>query len=317
MIEICSVIANSQRRAILATVVHVEGHSYRKKGVSMLLMDDGTIHGSISPGCIENDLAARVQSLLNNGLPELVVYDMRPVDDLSWGENIGCGGLLHILLEPVAGAFRELLLQMYRLLEAGRRVVLSRSYPSSGMAIQYHMSAPDDSIVFIEEKRQWEENLITVSIVYEPKPRLIMIGAGNDAIPVARLATSVGFDVTVADWREELCNQERFPTANLVVGFPREVIPLLQLKKSDYILIMSHQFQREREFIQLLPEKLYSYIGIMGSQDRTKRLLDGLHLHYVVHSPVGLQIGADGPTEIAISIVAELIEVKRNGGLLE
>ncbi|WP_190945539.1 XdhC family protein [Paenibacillus sp. UASWS1643] len=146
--------------------------------------------------------------------------------------------------------------------------------------------------------------------LYTPKPRLIIIGAGNDVIPVARLARSAGFRVVVADWRESLCTSERFPEAELVLGFPCEIMPLLKVTKGDYLILMSHNFPRERELLEMLVDCEYAYLGIMGSKTRTARLLDGLKPLKNVHSPVGLSIGADGPEQIAISIAAELIACK-------
>ena len=128
--------------------------------------------------------------------------------------------------------------------------------------------------------------------LYTPKPRLIIIGAGNDVIPVARLAQSAGFRVVVADWRESLCTSERFPEAELVMGFPREIMPLLNVNNGDYLILMSHNFPRERELLEMLVDCEYTYLGIMGSKTRTARLLDGLPLLKYVHSPVGLSIGA-------------------------
>lgn len=145
---------------------------------------------------------------------------------------------------------------------------------------------------------------------YTPKPRLIIIGAGNDVIPVARLARSAGFRVVVADWRESICTLERFPGTELVLGFPCEIMPLLNVNKGDYLILMSHNFPRERELLEMLVDCEYAYLGIMGSKTRTARLLDGLLPLKNVHSPVGLSIGADGPEQIAISIAAELIACK-------
>ncbi|WP_090950016.1 XdhC family protein [Paenibacillus sp. OK060] len=144
-----------------------------------------------------------------------------------------------------------------------------------------------------------------------PKPRLIIIGAGNDVIPVARLGKSAGFRVVVADWRETFCTTERFPGVEFVRGFPSEIMPVLDIQSGDYIVLMSHQFPREREFLELLEDRNYAYLGIMGSRTRTARLLNDLPPLKQLHSPVGLTIGADGPEEIAISIAAELIACKR------
>ncbi|KAA8745270.1 XdhC family protein [Paenibacillus sp. UASWS1643] len=111
MHDLCAITAR-ETRCVLATAIKVEGHAYRKQGVSMLLTEDGKMYGSISPGCLESDLQARVSHVLDTKQMEFAEYDMRPEDDLSWGETIGCGGLVVVLLEPVCGELRYTLQKM-------------------------------------------------------------------------------------------------------------------------------------------------------------------------------------------------------------
>ncbi|WP_433920977.1 XdhC family protein [Paenibacillus taichungensis] len=363
MHDMCAIAAR-EPRCVLATAVKVEGHAYRKQGVSMLLTEEGTMYGSISPGCLESDLQARVDRVLDTQQLEFVEYDMRPEDDLSWGETIGCGGLIIVLLEPVCGKLRSVMSHMHAYFQCGSAVVLTRSFYDHYTQIHYLIQLAEDeesqtslshspvakgaslgpintlitedtprlSLVVIHsseadavasnsgesdlqrhglnDAERWDVPL-QISARYEPKSRLIIIGAGNDVIPVARLGKSAGFRVLIADWRETLCTAERFPGVELIHGFPSEIMPVLDIQSGDYIVLMSHQFPREREFLELLEDRDYAYIGIMGSRTRTARLLNGLPPLKHLHSPVGLTIGADGPEEIAISIAAELIACKR------
>ncbi|MFB8374401.1 XdhC family protein [Paenibacillus taichungensis] len=362
MHDLCAIAAR-EPRCVLATAVKVEGHAYRKQGVSMLLTEEGAMFGSISPGCLESDLQARVDRVLDTQQLEFVKYDMRPEDDLSWGETIGCGGLIIVLLEPVCGELRSILSHMHTYFQSGSALELTRSFYDQYTRIHYVIQLAEDSesqttlypapvakgaplgpintitevttrlsLVAIHssdagavvsnsgesdlqrhgwtEAERWDLPL-QISARYEPKLRLIIIGAGNDVIPVARLGKSAGFRVVVADWRETLCTAERFPGVELIYGFPREIMPVLDIQSGDYIVLMSHQFQREREFLELLANRNYAYLGIMGSRTRTARLLNELPPLKHLHSPIGLTIGADGPEEIAISIAAELIACKR------
>ncbi|NEU60116.1 XdhC/CoxI family protein [Paenibacillus sp. ALJ109b] len=362
MHDLCAIAAR-EPRCVLATAVKVEGHAYRKQGVSMLLTEEGAMYGSISPGCLESDLQARVDRVLHTQQFEFVEYDMRPEDDLSWGETIGCGGLIIVLLESVCGELRSIMSHMHAYFQCGSAVVLTRSFNDQHTRFHYVIQLAEDaesqtslyptpvakgaplgpintitedtprlSLVVIHssqagavasnsgesdlqrhgltEAERWDVPL-QISARYEPKPRLIIIGAGNDVIPVARLGKSAGFRVVVADWRETLCTAERFPGVELVRGFPREIMPVLDIQSGDYIVLMSHQFPRERELLELLEDRDYAYLGIMGSRTRTARLLNDLPPLKHLHSPVGLTIGADGPEEIAISIAAELIACKR------
>ncbi|MEK4057505.1 XdhC family protein [Paenibacillus sp. FSL F4-0087] len=363
MHDMCAIAAR-EPRCVLATAVKVEGHAYRKQGVSMLLTEEGAMYGSISPGCLESDLQARVDRVLDTQQLEFVEYDMRPEDDLSWGETIGCGGLIIVLLEPVCGELRSVMSHMHAYFQCGSAVVLTRSFYDNYTQIHYVIqlaedeksqtslshspvakgaslgpintlitevtprlslviihSSEADAIAFnsgesdlqrhgLNDAERWDVPL-QISARYEPKSRLIIIGAGNDVIPVARLGKSAGFRVVIADWRETLCTAERFPGVELIHGFPSEIMPVLDIQSGDYIVLMSHQFPREREFLELLEDRDYAYIGIMGSRTRTARLLNDLPPLKHLHSPVGLSIGADGPEEIAISIAAELIACKR------
>ncbi|WP_091019516.1 MULTISPECIES: XdhC family protein [Paenibacillus] len=397
MHDLCTIAAR-EMRCVLATAIKVEGHAYRKQGVSMLLTEEGQMYGSISPGCLESDLQARVSHVLDTNQMEFAEYDMRPEDDLSWGETIGCGGLVVVLLEPVCGELRSTLQKMHECLQSGAATALTRTFQDDYTRVQYgwkrieptekghqpvlrpslvpphdrvayynltslqvdvqhssgnikhehmaltqhsrdiprltlvpervpaasngsHSSPPSGDSQHISDVDAEIATNNTVSTnpwglpqqltsLYTPKPRLIIIGAGNDVFPVARLARSAGFRVVVADWRESLCTSERFPETELVLGFPCEIMPLLKVTKGDYLILMSHNFPRERELLEMLVDCEYAYLGIMGSKTRTARLLDGLPPLKYVHSPVGLSIGADGPEQIAISIAAELIACK-------
>ncbi|NMI05317.1 XdhC family protein [Paenibacillus sp. SZ31] len=395
MHDLCAIAAR-ETRCVLATAIKVEGHAYRKQGVSMLLTEDGKMVGSISPGCLESDLQARVSHVLDTKQMEFAEYDMRPEDDLSWGETIGCGGLVVVLLEPVCGELRDTLQKMHECLQSGATTALTRTFQDDYTKVEYdwrrtepmekgyhpvlrpslvpshdrvknHNLAPfqvdEQYNVGVARNKnmastQHSPNILRLTLVpevvpaasngshssqlsadsqhtseaeistndavstnpwdlpkqltslYTPKPRLIIIGAGNDVIPVVRLARSAGFRVVVADWRESLINSERFPETELVMGFPREIMPLLNMNKGDYLILMSHNFPRERELLEMVVDCEYAYLGIMGSKTRTVRLLDGLPPMKYVHSPVGLGIGAEGPEEIAISIAAELIACK-------
>lgn len=337
MHDLCG-IAVRETRSVLATVIKVEGHAYRKQGVSMLLTEGGSMYGSISPGCLEDDLLARVGRVLESETMELASYDMRPEDDLSWGETIGCGGLVIVLLEPVISELRFVMQQMQCFFDAGETVSFTRSFDEGSLHVKYDLtgikpgqvnfSTQKDFTIQKEKPETFRKQHLSllspkehqaetwnfplqIMALYRPKPRLIIIGAGNDVIPVARLSHSAGFRVVIADWRASLCTSERFPEAELVQGFPREFFAQLCIDEQDYIILMSHQFPREREMLELLTGSKYAYLGIMGSRTRTARLLEGLTPPEHVHSPVGMPIGADGPEEIAISIASELIACRR------
>ncbi|ANF96454.1 XdhC family protein [Paenibacillus bovis] len=343
MKDLCTIARRERQqhiRTVLATVVHVEGHAYRKEGVSMILTEDGRHYGTISPGCLEEDLCGRVESAWNSSTVQIVDYDMRPADDLSWGENIGCGGRLQILLEPVRGELEKILDLLDERLEQGEAVRLTRFFCANGPRVEYMLSVLGGTGTDSQPTFSLEEKTTTTAVAqplilahdhtteyanadtniqsytfirtYRAKPRLILIGAGDDSQLVSSLAQAAGFRVIVGDWRESLCTADRFPGATCITGFPAELYDAISPQIGDYILLMSHNFPREREWIEYIQHCPYTYLGIMGSSERTRRLFEGLPSYPHVHSPVGLSIGADGPDEIAISIAAELIAVKRD-----
>ncbi|MCY9695964.1 XdhC family protein [Paenibacillus alginolyticus] len=294
--------SNAQAR-VLATVIHVEGHAYRKQGAIMLLMANESSLGSISPGCLEADLSAYVPAVWESQKPQMVEYDMRPADDFGWGATIGCGGLIRILLEPVSGELLVNLLAVKASLDRGEAVHLLRTFSDGYSNITYTFCDPDEGAP--------SDRQVVYASLFTPKPRVIVFGANPDAMPLAQMAASVGFRVVVADWREAFCNVERFPGAETVVAFPEQLVEQLKLNAQDYVIVMSHQFEKDSAFVRGAMESSLRYLGIMGSRDRTEKMLEGLERPDCLHYPVGLKIGSEGPVENAVSIVAELIRMKR------
>lgn len=304
--DILQAVERQVQSVVLATVIYVEGHAYRKQGAMMLLMADGSSMGSISPGCLEADLSGYVPLVGESQRPQMIEYDMRPADDFGWGETIGCGGLIRILLEPVTG---ELLVHLHAAkaaLDRGEAMQLSRTFIQGYSDIQYRSCALI-GMVSADSGSSPSEYVYT----FRPKPRVVVFGANQDAIPLARLAAGSGFRVVIADWRDAYCSAERFPGMETIVAFPGALLEKLRLTAEDYVIVMSHQFDKDAEFVRGAVESNLRYLGIMGSRTRSEKLLDGLERPDWVRYPVGLNIGSEGPVENAISIVAELISDKR------
>ncbi|MFC5532399.1 XdhC family protein [Cohnella yongneupensis] len=300
--------------AVLATLLHVEGHAYRKQGAAMLLLSGGGRLGSLSPGCLETDLAERAEVLTRSGRSEIIVYNLRPEEDAIWGEAIGCGGKLTILLEPLAGPLRRLLSNACNEVEAGREATLVR-YASAnprlidGEAIKYALmtSGRDAAYANMLQATGWKR---LFSAAYAPRPRVIVFGADDGTVPLCELAAKSGFRVAVGDWRPELSDPARYPNAICETGTPAQLAERLAIDRNDYIVICSHHIRRDREMLELALAIHPVYLGVMGSTTRIKHLFEGLSIPSWVCAPVGLRIGADGPNQIAVSIVAELISAR-------
>jgi xanthine dehydrogenase accessory factor len=312
--NIIAEIARNPQRSVLATTVSVQGHSYRKAGAMMLMMEGGLNVGCISPGCLEVDLLERVPGILLTNKSQLVEYDMLTVDDLSWGEAIGCGGKIQVLLEPVTDALLEYILEIKRKLDQNVEVQFIRLIDNEGTRVKYKLFSLSKIISERREMPGLDEKTLLFPQTYSPKPRLIIFGAGNDSIPIAELGRKSGFRIVIADWRPLLCAKERYSDAvEFVIGFPKKILKHLRLNDKDYVIVMSHHLRWDGEFLQGLSLAVVKYVGVMGSHSRCGQLLKDMKVPEWFHAPVGFSIGADGPEEIAISILAELIRVRRMG----
>jgi xanthine dehydrogenase accessory factor len=314
--RIITEIASHLQRSVLATTVSVEGHAYRKEGAMMLMLENGLTVGCISPGCMEVDLLERVADVLLTNKPQIVEYDMLEADDLSWGEALGCGGKVRVLLEPVSGNLLEQMLEIKRKLDQGVEVHFIRMIDREGTRVKYKLLPLSKSLDDLKNLHGMDEKVLFFAQTFSPKPRLIVFGAGNDTQPIVELAYRFGFQIIVADWRPLLCTKERFGEAEFVVGFPKKILKQLRLNEKDYVIVMSHHLRWDSEFLQGMAQTRLKYVGIMGSRSRCELLLKEIIVPKWFHAPIGLAIGAEGPEEIAISIIAELIRVRNKSVLL-
>jgi xanthine/CO dehydrogenase XdhC/CoxF family maturation factor len=310
--EILDAVTAIAKPCTLATIIRVEGSSYRKEGAMMLFEESGAKLGMLSAGCIEEELFHYTKAVTSEKW-SIHTFDIRGEDDLSWG--VGCNGILHILLEQVNEAYSAHLQRVKTHTEKGFNVWMIKNLTLS------------KTLFFSENGDRfgdWEEELFQPYELknglydhlyvqcFSPRPRLFVFGAGEDAKPLVRLAKEVGFSVTICDWREGLCTQLLFPEADAcVVGFPKELMSKIAIAKHDFVVIMTHHFQRDQELVALLLRNPCRYLGILGSRHRTARLFAGQTKPHWIFSPAGLSIGAQGPNEIAISIMAEIIQIVR------
>lgn len=291
-------------RGAMATVAFTAGHAYRKAGAAMLLHADGRRTGCISPGCLEDDLEQRA-ARLGRGKWELVTYHLDPDEDPIWGSELGCGGAITVLLEPVAGGLRRALRDAWARVRAGEAVRLVRFM--AGGSIR-HAIVP----LRADDAGPSDGTGALASSVFLPRPRLVLFGAGADAPPICDIAARIGFRVTVADWREHLLTPGRFPLAESFTTAPSgaELAEKLDVGPADYVLLCSHNLRRDRDVLEAVLVRRPIYVGLLGSKKRAAALLDGLPAYGGVRAPVGIPIGAVGPREIAVSIAAELVSVR-------
>ncbi|WP_163101099.1 XdhC family protein [Peribacillus alkalitolerans] len=330
--QIISKIEDHETKRYLSTIIHVEGSAYRKEGAALLIEEAGTLTGVLSAGCLEQDLVERVKGMGNKNESISICYDMRSVDDLNWGQGAGCNGVLYVLLEPITERFKCDLFNLKSQLDQGIPVTVIKKLTNSLKASDYLFISKQGDIFgswndripvdFIHSSQlmkpsglYYSEELASLVYIhcYSPKPRLFIFGAGDDVKPLHMFASKTGFSVIISDWREGLCTISNFPYAeSLLYGNPSQIIDDINFRPQDSVVVMTHQFEKDKEILELLKTKRnIVYFGVLGSRLRTRRLLNHVDIPEWISTPVGLDIGAEGPEEIAISILAEIIQTLR------
>ncbi len=327
------------RRAALATIVSLEGSSYRRPGARMLIIDSGETTGVLSAGCLEQDVCERARKVMLTGEPALVKYDTTTDDDIVWGLGLGCSGVVHVLIEPATservGSLMQLLAECAESESCGAIATVFRSNSESlGAAaflyadgtIDGHLVAPsifEDLREVVRDRNstikhyETAEGYLDVFLeVVRPPARLVIFGAGHDAAPVVRLAKGLGWHTSVVDTRARAASLERFKEADAVwLCRPEDIGEQVPLSERTAVVLMTHNYLHDLELLQQLLPLPLRYLGCLGPKKRTEQLLldlSGEDARCVqvnlsrLHAPVGLDIGAETAEEIALSIVSEI-----------
>ena len=293
----------------LATIVATTGSTYRHAGARLLIPERGEPIGNISGGCLEDDVARIGHEVIRTGLPRLASFDLTADEDAVWGYGLGCNGSFEVFVEPTDGALAtaEALRHDSGMLET---VITG---PDAGTH-RFGTATPGFDTPRVTESdgaRVLEEPILAPT-------RLILCGAGHDAIPLVRQATELGWRVTVADVRRALLNGERFPgAADFCDADPERAAAALQPDTRTAVVLMSHNYLRDIAYLGSFLSADVAYLGVLGPRGRTEQMLGELgHQDALgrLHAPAGLDIGAEGPEEVARAIVAEILAVLRGRG---
>ena len=284
--------------AALATLVKIDGSSYRRPGARLLLLPDGTHTGSISGGCLEEDVMERARRVLASDQPELAVYDTTAENDLVWGVGLGCQGVVRIFIEHIP-VLRPDWIAILRANLHERR--------DTSLRVDYAGPAPHGTRLAGATTPGEGRFVETVPA----PPALLICGAGDDAQPLARLAKETGWHVTVADARPAYATAERFPEVDRIIAAPlAEIAASLRLDARTFAVVMTHRYVDDREFLRALLPRDFPYLGQLGPRARTDRLLAELSpapaLLAKLHAPVGLDLGGNTPETVALAILAEM-----------
>jgi len=349
-------VSRAGRIAALASVVSVRGSTYRRIGAHMLVTDDGEVTGAISGGCLERDVVRHAIWVMQLGKPKHLVYDSTGDDeDLEDPFALGCNGVVEVLVErllpddPTMAFFADCVrgrksgvvatvfasgsdaaiptgnrllwcpgeqpltlgvedADLVRTLAEGARSVLA-----SGMSSTRTLDTAAGRVAICFE-------------IVEPPPQLAIFGGGYDAVPLAALAKSVGARVIVVDDRPGHATRTRFPTADrLMMAQPQAAVEALALEGNSLAVVMNHNYRQDLAALEALLPTPVPYLGVLGPRRRTERLLADLAVKGIaatqpqlarLYSPVGLDLGAETPEEVALAVVAEMKAVLagRGGG---
>ena len=332
------------KQTALATVVHVEGSSYRRPGARMLIEDDGQLTGAISGGCLEGDALRKALLVMTEKRSRLVTYDTMDDDDAKFGVGLGCNGIIQVLIEPIdvsnpdnpiqylnnvngkrqtAALVTLFSLQNRKGLQYGTCLLLK----DDGNIVQHvpvlkDVLLADANEALINQSSSFknytsdDHNITAFIEVIKPPVSIIIIGAGNDVMPVVNLADILGWETTVVDGRANYAKKERFVSAcQVLVAKPENALEQISVDEHTVFLLMTHNYNYDMAMLRQLLSKNMPYIGMLGPKKKRERMLSELKDEgsnfteqqlSVLHSPVGLDIGAETSEEIALSILAEI-----------
>lgn len=343
-----------EKKCALATVVKVEGSSYRQAGARMLVTEDGFLTGAISGGCLEGDALRKALLSINQKQNKLVTYNTSNENDAEVGLQLGCNGIVHILFEYIDEEVSNNPIQLLKQLELERKEAvivtifsLKRGASQIGTALFFRKDSPvlhhnNDALNLISEVRSVLKNKTTIvkklqeesedeALIEYIKPpiSLVIAGAGNDVQSLVKMVAILGWKITIADGRATHATKKRFSKAHhVLVAKAEELLESVSIDDQTYFLLMTHNYKYDLGVLKSLLETDCRYIGILGPKSKLSRMLDELLMEGItlneeqsdrIHSPVGLDIGAETAEEIALSIVSEIkaFASKREGTSLK
>jgi xanthine dehydrogenase accessory factor len=294
----------------LVTLVRVEGSSYRRPGARLVVTNDGSTVGAISGGCLEAEVAKKARWAARGGAIIArfsTVFD--DTSDIPYG--LGCGGILDLLVEPIHTAEARALLKAMRESLAGRRRNVVTWLPENEQPLRRAVYDESGTALFESQGRPSHEFIFDEWL--EPPQRLILFGAGDDAQPMAHLASLMGWRAIVLDGRAQLARPERFPSAESVLTTSDlgGVLPWHE----DAVVIMGHSYEQDRAWLTAVLPYRPRYVGLLGSRHRSALLVSeaaaalGWTLDQAcqnLFAPVGLDLGGDGAEAIALATIAEI-----------
>ncbi len=304
--------------AVLATIVDVDGSSYRRPGVGMLILKNGKTIGAVSGGCVEKEVFRQAQTVFDSGKSKIMTYDGK--------YRLGCEGLLYILIEPfdISNACIQEIRQHLKSrvpFEIKSFYAKTETYLGTMVSIvqfKNKLDFPFSNVLDYSNTHQKALSCFHREI--EPNFRLIIIGSEHDAVKLCEVAVMTGWDVEVVCSPKQPKRLEDFPGAVQMISSSPENLQIDKVDKQTAIILMSHNFAKDLLYLQALKEYTPVYIGLLGPAKRREKLLSAFIDYFPevsqefinsIRGPAGLNLGAETPQEIAIAIIAEILSVVR------
>lgn len=305
-------------KSVMATLVALEGSSYRKPGVRMLLAEDGTMTGALSGGCVEKEILKQSESVFHTNQPKMMTYDGR--------YRLGCEGTLYILIEPFHPD--EELMQAFDKSLAERNPFQIKTIYAKQLGINDHWGS---SITF--DKKNWfgfsktanrEPEGSSTALVFEqqlqPCFKLILVGAEHDAVQLCLMASVLGWEVVIIAPAASSKTTLDFPGLHQLLKQEPNSLRLNEVNQHTAIVLMTHSYAKDFQYLTALKDTQPLYIALVGARKRGQSMLNDLVEQHPevdegfldkIHSPAGLNIGAETPQEIAMSICSEILSIAR------
>lgn len=318
------------RKLALATVIETWGSAPQSRGSQLLIDDKGNFLGSVSGGCVEGSVIAEGASVIETGTPKELEFGVS--HEMAWEVGLACGGTIKIWVEPLgageggmtrqqletlsqARVQRKPMAQAVALDGTGERLITPQEIDQSGVLAD----ALKEGFLSDQPRIVDDGGTRTFLNIYNPPLRMVVIGAVHVTQFLAPMAEIAGFDVTIIDPREGFASQERFPEAKVIADWPDDVLPGIGLDRRTALVLLTHDPKIDDPGLHVALKTECLYIGALGSRKthagRVERLKQaGFNDDDIarIHAPIGLNIGARGPAEIAVSILSEVTSVVRS-----
>ena len=315
----------AERPMALAVVLQTAGSTYSKRGAPLLISREGDYSGLLSGGCLEGDLCTHAREVIDSGRAHQVSYDSRGAGDLLFGLGAGCEGAMSIFLMRVGPE------QGWQPLAHFQQALAAHQPTAVGLVVESTGAAWRPGEVLLPEtgtgfdtmlaeaaqsgRSDWLPSSPALRVFALPlilPLRLLLLGAGPDARPLAGLAAQLGWRVSLYDHRPDFTKATRFPAAESVLqGRPEALLANVSLNSFDAVVIMSHHLETDAAYLRALASSTVPYVGLLGPAPRRERLRLSLGAEFAalggrLRSPVGLALGGRASASIALAVVAEI-----------